>query len=178
MAKHRKAEKIEIRRARATDANLLSVLGAVTFYEAYFEQDDPPDLADYILEAFSLEVIARETENPNVEFYLVFLDGSAVGYAKTRTDTRVDCMTAEKAIELQRIYLVERVFGRGVGERLLNFCLEKARRAGFETLWLGVWRENPRAIRFYEKHGFSRVGTITFPYGSSVGTNLVMEKKL
>lgn len=172
------ARKIEIRRARAADAKLVSLLGAVTFFEAYFEQDDPADLANYIHESFEPEKIRAEIADKNAAFFIIFLDRHAVGYAKLREDSKVDCVKNETAVELQRIYLVERVFGKGIGEILLNHCLETAKQKGFETLWLGVWEENKRALRFYEKHGFKSVGKITFPYGATTGTNLVMEKVL
>jgi diamine N-acetyltransferase len=172
------AGKIKIRRAAAADAQLVSVLGTVTFYEAYFEQDDPHNLAEYIRESFAAEKVRAEIEDENTLFFIIFLDGRAVGYAKMRTDSEHECVNNETAVELQRIYIVERVFGKGVGERLLNHCLETAKSKGFETLWLGVWEENRRAQRFYEKHGFRRVGTLTFPYGEEVGTNFVLEKVL
>jgi len=172
------AANLEIRRAADDDAKLVSVLGAVTFYEAYFEQDTPPDLANYIHESFNLDRILAELADENAVFYIVYRDGGAVGYAKLRTGSKVECIESENSVELQRIYLVERVFGKGVGEVLLNHCLETARARGFETLWLGVWEKNRRAIRFYEKHGFRKVGQITFPYGETVGTNWVMEKVL
>ena len=170
--------KIEIRRAGVSDAGLVSVLGAVTFYEAYFEQDDPHSLADYIHESFEPNKIRAEIEDRHAEFYMIFLNDRAVGYAKLREDSVIDCVKNETAIELQRIYIVERAFGTGVGERLLKHCLATAKRRGFETLWLGVWEENRRAQRFYEKHGFRRVGTLTFPYGETVGINFVLEKVL
>ncbi len=169
---------IEIRQAEQAEAKLISVLGTVTFYEAYFEQDDPADMADYLHESFNLEKILSEIGDQNIRFFIIYLNGRAVGYAKLRTGSKVDCIKTENSIELQRIYLVERVFGRGIGERLLAHCLEIARRDGFETIWLGVWEKNPRAIRFYEKHDFRKVGEITFPYGETVGTNWVMEKVL
>ena len=173
----KKAE-ILIREAGAADAGLISVLGGVTFYEAYFEQDAPPDLANYILDAFEINKIRAEIENPQATFFILYLDGKAVGYAKLREDSEVYCIENETAVELQRIYLVERVFGKGLGKLLLNHCLEYAGQKGFSTLWLGVWEENIRARKFYEKYGFRRVGTITFPYGDTVGTNFVMEKVL
>lgn len=46
---------------------------------------------------------------------------------------------------------------------------------GRAVLWLGVWEENERGLSFYAKHGFERVGTLTFPYGSSVGINAVLQ---
>jgi ribosomal protein S18 acetylase RimI-like enzyme len=172
------ADKIEIRRAAATDAKLVSLLGAVTFYEAYFEQDDPRDLANYIHDSFAPTKILAEIGDETAVFFIVYLNKHAVGYAKMRENTKLDCIETENSVELQRIYLVERVFGRGIGEILLKHCLETARQKGFETLWLGVWEENKRALRFYEKHGFKAVGRITSPYGETVGTNLVMEKDL
>ena len=172
------AGQIEIRRAVPSDAGLISLLGAVTFYEAYFEQDEPDSLADYIHEAFAPNKIRAEIEGADAEFFIIFRNGRAVGYAKLRTGSKADGIESENSVELQRIYVVERVFGKGVGERLLRHCLETARARGFETLWLGVWEENRRAQRFYEKHGFRRVGTLTFPYGDTVGINHVMEKSL
>jgi ribosomal protein S18 acetylase RimI-like enzyme len=168
----------EIRRATTAAAKLVSVLGAVTFYEAYFEQDAPADLANYIHESFNLDKICAEIEDVNSAFFIIYLNNHAVGYAKLREDSTVDCVANETSIELQRIYMVERVFGKGIGERLLKHCLEFAKRKGFKTLWLGVWEENRRAQRFYEKHGFRRVGTLTFPYGETVGINFVLEKVL
>ena len=172
------AGKIEIRRASLDDARLVSLLGTVTFFEAYFEQDDPQDLADYLHESVNPEKISAELASADTEFFILFRNNCAVGYAKMRTGAKAECIKSENSIELQRIYLVERVYGKGVGEALLEFCLDNARRRGFEIVWLGVWQENPRAIRFYEKHGFRKVGEITFPYGETVGRNWVMEKAL
>jgi diamine N-acetyltransferase len=170
------ADNITIRRAAPADAGLVSVLGGVTFYEAYFEQDSPPGLAEYILESFEVNKIRAEIENPRATFFIVYLDGHAVGYAKMRTDSQVDCVPEADAIEIQRIYLVERTFGKGIGAVLLNHCLDFAREQGFSTVWLGVWEENVRAQRFYAKFGFERVGTITFPYGAEVGVNHVLKR--
>lgn len=172
------SENVSIVQASVEDANLIAVLGAVTFYEAYVEQDEPPDLANYIVQSFNPAIIQNELENLNSTFFLVYLNDLAVGYAKLRENNKIECITEENAIELQRIYIIERVYGRGVGEILLNHCLEMAKQKGYKTLWLSVWEENSRAIRFYEKQEFKRVGKMTFPYGSTVGTNLVMKKML
>jgi len=169
---------ITIRRAVQDDDKIISVLGIVTFYEAYFEQDEPLEMAHYLHESFNLSKIRTEIADENTAFFIIFRNETAVGYAKLREGVKYDCIEGENSVELQRIYLVERVYGSGIGEKLLNYCLEFAREKGFETLFLGVWQENPRAVRFYEKHGFRKVGTTTFPYGETFGTNWVMEKRL
>lgn len=170
--------KIEIRKAQETDAKLIRVLGAVTFFEAYFEQDDAHDLANYIHESFDLKKILSEIADKNTTFFIIDLDDHAVGYAKLRENSKVECIKSENSIELQRIYVIERVYGTGIGEQLLKYCLETAKARGFETLWLGVWEENKRAQKFYAKHGFKRVGELEYPYGETVGINFVLEKVL
>jgi len=169
------AENIEIRNAGPADARLLSVLATATFYEAYFEQDDPHNLADYIVESFEVDAIGKQLADPNAAFLIAFCSGCAVGFAKLITGSREPCIAAARTVELKRIYLVERAWRQGVGELLLGRCVEEARRTGMDSIWLGVWQMNARALPFYEKHGFVKMGTLEFPYGDSVGINDVME---
>ncbi|MEO7674286.1 MAG: GNAT family N-acetyltransferase [Pyrinomonadaceae bacterium] len=170
--------KIEIRQASVADARLISVLATATFYEAYYEQDAPHDLAAYIGGSFSLDQIEREVGDPYSTFFIIFLDEKAVGYAKLIAGSRDPSIATTRTIELKRIYILERVWRRGIGEKLLAHCLEAARRLGNESIWLGVWEQNGRGRGFYKKQGFVQTGTLEFPYGDSVGINYVMEKKL
>jgi diamine N-acetyltransferase len=172
------ASRLEIRRAFLADSRLISALGIVTFYEAYFEQDESKDLADYLYESFSVPQIESEIQDPNTCFYVVYSDGKAVGYAKLISGSTTDGVSGLNPVELKRIYLVERVWGSGIGEALLANCIEHAKAGRHDTLWLGVWQENMRGQRFYAKHGFVKVGTLTFPYGETVGINDVMEIRL
>lgn len=167
-----------IRTATVHDAQLLGIVASTSFYEAYFEQDDSHNLAAYCAESFAEDKLADELADPTCSFFLLLRNDRAVGYAKMRRGTTAEGVTPEVSIELQRIYTVERVYGTGAGALLLNHCLEFARGEGFEKLWLGVWEENKRAQRFYEKHGFVQVGTLTFPYGDEVGINYVMNVDL
>ena len=166
---------INVRRATAEDANLLASLATVSFYEAYFEQDDSHDLANYLVENFSPPVISADLAAFESTYLIAFREGKAVGYAKLRDSQVHESVVSENAIELQRFYLIERVWGTGIGEVLLERCLAEAKSMGKEVLWLGVWEENHRGNSFYNRHGFERVGTLTFPYGDSVGINAVMQ---
>lgn len=167
------------RRANTDDANLIAVLGSTTFYEAYFEQDIPSALANYILDSFSPAQIMKEIEEPGSEFLILILDEKAVGYAKLRQNPQAPGVNSGNSIELQRFYLVERVWGTGLAETLLDHVLARANERGFDTLWLGVWTENKRARKFYEKHGFTDTGgRLEFVYDAGIGINIVMEKKV
>jgi [ribosomal protein S18]-alanine N-acetyltransferase len=48
--------------------------------------------------------------------------------------------------------------GAGVGRRLMDYLLERARAAQMADVFLEVRPSNPTAIRLYERLGFTRVG--------------------
>ena len=56
----------------------------------------------------------------------------------------------------------------GVGRRLMDFLLERARAAQMQDVFLEVRPSNPTAIRLYERLGFSRVG-VRKAYYQAVG---------
>ncbi len=168
---------IVIQTATADDAPLLAAVGVVTFYEAYFEQDEPADMATYLSETFSEDAMSAELADDGVTYFICLRDGKAVGYAKLLRGSTAQGV-AKNSVELKRIYLVERVWGLGVGDILLEHCIEAARQEWYDAIWLGVWEENSRARKFYARHGFVEVGTVEFPYGDIVGINRVVEKKL
>ena len=169
---------LSIRQADVSDLKIICALGVTTFYEAYFEQDDSNDLANYVLESFSLTQIESELKNENSTFFIAEIDGCAVGYAKLRENSKADCLESEDAVELQRIYILEKVKGKGVGKALMNYCFETARSKGYKAIWLGVWERNLAAQKFYEKFGFVKTGEMKFPYGKAVGTNYLLKMEL
>lgn len=169
---------IEIRKAAPVDVPLISALATVTFYEAYFEQDTPEDMAKYLAEAFSAKQIAEEIADEKSVFFIALREGKAIGYAKLIAGSTTEGVSGKTPVELKRIYLVERYWGTGIGERLLHHSEVYGRDHGHDSIWLGVWQENSRGQSFYKKHGYQKVGTVTFPYGDTVGINDVMEKKL
>jgi diamine N-acetyltransferase len=169
---------INIRLAGESDAELLSALGTTTFYEAYFEQDVSDDLGAYCVEAFNLAQIKSEIENRQSTFFIAEWQGKAVGYAKLREDSTAPGTENLNGVELQRIYILEKVKGRGVGQALMKRCFAEAARQGYASIWLGVWRYNLPAQQFYEKLGFEKVGELQFKYGDGFETNFVLAKKL
>ena len=61
---------------------------------------------------------------------------------------------------LEQIAIAPALFGSGVGA----FLLDEAKRRCPAGLSLDVNADNPRALRFYEKHGFSRAGSGLNPF--------------
>jgi RimJ/RimL family protein N-acetyltransferase len=56
--------------------------------------------------------------------------------------------------------LVEGYRGKGLGSKLLETCLQKAKEFGLEKVELEVYTTNIPAIKMYEKFGFEQEGLI------------------
>ena len=79
-------------------------------------------------------------------------------------------------VELERLYVRREAIGHGVGAAIMQSCFDEAARAGYETLWLGVWERNQRAITFYRRWGFEEIGSHVFVLGADRQTDRLMER--
>jgi diamine N-acetyltransferase len=73
----------------------------------------------------------------------------------------------------KRLYILEEWTGRRLGDVLMACCLEYVRHSGFGSIWLTVWENNGRAIRFYERWGFQKVGVYDFVVGRDIQKDFV-----
>ena len=167
-----------IRQATATDAALLAEFGARTFYDTFAADNNPEDISAYLAAAFSPEKQAAELADPQASFFVAEMDGRTAGYAQLRAGDVPACVVGARPIELVRMYVAHEWFGCGVGEALMRACVTEALRAGYQTMWLGVWEHNGRAQAFYRKWNFRVVGEHIFQVGSDPQTDLLMERAL
>ena len=174
------SETITIRQATADDAKALTDLAYTTFWDAFAHhpKNAPDDLNHYMRQAFSLEQTTKELAEEKSVFLIAEIDGEPAGYAKIIVDNSEDGITAERPIELNRLYSHQQFLGKGIGQALMNACFERAKAEGHDAMWLGVWEYNPRAQRFYEKNGFRVVGSHVFQLGEDPQTDLLMQRDL
>ncbi len=171
---------ILIRQATVDDAKALTDLAYTTFWDAFAHhpKNAPDDLNHYMRQAFSLEQTLKELGDENSVFLIAELDGEPAGYAKLVTNTTEEGITAERPVELNRLYAHQQFLGKGIGQALMDACFERARTHNHDVMWLGVWEFNPRAQRFYEKNGFRVVGSHVFQLGEDPQTDLLMQREL
>lgn len=167
-----------IRRAREEDAAELSVFAERAFVHAFGAQNDPIDLHLYTSEAFTPTRQLQELTTPGVTCLLADCDGTMVAYAMLRAAAPHHLVQADAPMELQRFYVDAGWHGRGLAASLMEAVLEEARAQGADTLWLGVWEQNPRAIRFYAKQEFTDVGFHEFLLGKDLQRDRVMTRRV
>lgn len=174
------SDQIQIRQSSPDDSRPLTELSYTTFWDAFAHhpKNAPDDISHYMRQAFSLKQITAELAETKNLFLLAEIEGELAGYAKLIFDNIEPGISADNPVELSRLYSHQKFLGKGVGQALMDASFEIANNKGCDVMWLGVWEFNPRAQRFYEKHGFYKVGQHTFLLGSDPQTDLLMQKEL
>lgn len=167
-----------IRRAREQDAAELSVFAERVFVEAFGAQNDPIDLHLYTSEAFTPARQRDEIEAADRAVLLADCEGQLAGYAMVRMHATHTLVQSQAPMELQRFYVDAAWHGRGIAQTLMDAVVQEAQTQGADTLWLGVWELNPRAIRFYEKQGFMDVGFHEFLLGHDLQRDRVLVRAI
>lgn len=165
------------RLATGQDLDLICGMGYRTFYDSFAADNRPEDIQSYLEKAFSASQIGSELDDDRSVFMICEVAGSSVGYIKLSPRRVSPFVTGPNPVELVRIYVEREYIGQGIGKASMQETLEQARARGYQTIWLGVWELNQRAIDFYRKWGFEQVGTQQFVLGDDVQTDLVMELK-
>jgi ribosomal protein S18 acetylase RimI-like enzyme len=169
---------IQIRFAVEEDAGLLADFSRQTFYETFAAQNTKENMELHMAEYYKPEKIQAEIIDP-LNIFLMAYDGDRlVGYAKLNEHIKEESSSLDNPIEIERIYSIKEMLGKGVGKKLMEKCLSVAREKNKKEIWLGVWETNYRAIGFYTHWGFEKFGEHNFPVGNDPQTDWLMKKHL
>ena len=112
---------------------------------------------------------------PENIFLIAEAENTPIGFAQLVMDSKDESIRGIKTLEVRRIYATQEQIGKGVGKALMTASIEEAKQRGCDSIWLGVWEKNPRAIAFYRKWGFQEVGTHIFVLGDDPQRDFIME---
>ncbi|HKV76271.1 MAG TPA: GNAT family N-acetyltransferase [Gemmatimonadales bacterium] len=167
-----------LRAAVPGDAAPLTELSRRTFLATYAVHNTAADMELYLAQSLT-ETQWRDVLERSERRVLLLEDGSAlVGYAEVRQGFTPSSVQTEVPVELSRLYVSAERQGEGLGAVLMQGCIEEALARGGTGLWLGVWQKNGRAIAFYQRSGFTIVGSQIFPLGRDLQEDWVMLRPL
>ena len=173
----------EITTATAADAAQLAAVAAVTFPLACPADSLPEDIERHIATQLSAERFTASIESPR-HTILCLREGDRIGgWSMVVLDQPTDrdvlaALSISPTVELSKFYVHPDHHGAGAAAALMQRTLELAAGSGLPGVWLGVNQENARALRFYTKHGFRRVGTKRFRLGDRFEDDFSMEQSL
>jgi ribosomal protein S18 acetylase RimI-like enzyme len=154
---------ISIKKAGPEHAVLLSELAAQTFLESHGNSASPEDIAAYVAAHYTPEILKTELEHPANIYHIQYYNKQAVGFSKIVLNAPFEGSSSPAVAKLERIYLLKGYYGTNLGPALMDFLLHLMKKEEQVGVWLYVWKENQRAIRFYEKKGFTINGSYDFP---------------
>ena len=172
------AENVNIRAVENSEITQLHKLSLSTFVQAFGSQNTASNMEQYLAEALTSSRIRFEYKNPNSSFFFAEYQSETIGYLKLNQGDAQTEQELSEALEIERIYVIEKFQSLGIGALLLNFSLELARLKKLKQVWLGVWEKNHRAIRFYERNGFVTFSKHEFMLGQELQFDVMMKIEL
>lgn len=167
-----------VSRVVANQVEDLQIISRSTFFETFAEYNSDEDMSNYLEKDMSIQQLTNEFNNPDSLFYFVSSDNKVVGYLKLNSVNLERSASNKKGIEIARIYVLREFHGSSAGQLLFNTALTVAQKNHCDYIWLGVWENNPRAIRFYEKNGFKITGNKKFILGDDVQNDFIMVRSI
>lgn len=167
-----------LKKASSQDLETMQLIGRETFYETFAKSNSETAINKYISANFGTERVKNELSNPGSVFYIATIGGETVGYLKLNTGNAQTENQGDAAIEIERIYVKAAFHGKQIGQLLYEKALEIAMTEHKSFIWLGVWEENQKAIRFYEKNGFIPFDKHVFMMGDEMQIDIMMKKIL
>ncbi|MDO6390331.1 GNAT family N-acetyltransferase [Pontibacter sp. BT731] len=112
----------------------------------------------YLNRCFSEEALRDDLANPNASYFMIQYQDEPVGFMKYNKDKALEGYTDAECLELERLYLVDRASGMGIGKWAVDFTVQYALESGKRVVWLKAM-DSSRSVDFYEQNGFVRWGT-------------------
>lgn len=169
---------MQIRNANISDVPELARFAEAAFRDAFAKDNSKEDMDAYCRSSFSESIQRKEVSDPQVITLVAVENESIIGFAQWVKDSKNKSVASKKTCELKRLYVDAQWHGKGIAQGLIESVIQQSKELEFDILWLGVWENNPKAIRFYEKYGFIKVGEHDFMLGSDRQTDWIMQLKL
>lgn len=151
-----------ITKATPKDAKILAVLAKASFIPAHGHSAPKKDIENYLTANFSEANFIKELENPENHYYIIYHENKIAGYSKITLNTVNENIEQKNVTYMSRLYLLKEFYGLNLGKTLFDFNIEFSKEHNQAGIWLAVWVENDKAIKFYTKMGFKIVGAYDF----------------
>ncbi len=153
---------ISIVRLIPSDSLLLSTIGGTTLIESHGHSAPVEVMQAYVDKAFNIEACRKELVDEDNIFHAIYYNNEPAGYSKIVFDCPHTATTLQPLTKMERLYLLKEFYELKLGQQLMQHAIDLSKAQGEKGMWLNVWKENERAIRFYQKNGFEIVGESEF----------------
>jgi len=156
---------------------VLAQIGASTFYDSYKDENSESDMQAYISNTYTIEKLATNLKDENIVYFLAYNITGDIGYVKlllNQTNSKLEGNSAE----IEKIYVRKQFHGKGIAQQLMQFTIDFCKQQHYQNIYLGVWQENHKALKFYNKMGFQTFDIRTFQLGERLCDDYMLSLSL
>ena len=166
-----------LRPATPSDALALSVLASQVFVETYGPEGISPRFAREVTQTFDVRALASLLAGGDTRVVVAEEADRLQGFVQWRAGQQALLPDLPSA-EVQRLYVLRALAGRGIGSRLLARAEGDAASLGAKQSWLTAWVGNKSALAFYARRGYGAAGTAPYVFEDESWDNQVLVKPL
>ncbi len=133
---YRKIRKEDNEQVRFVIRTSLEEFGGKRPGTAYYDEE-----LDNMFEAYN---------KPRAAYFVAVADGKVVGTGGIQHLNGTD----ENICELQKVYLLKKYRGHGIGRHIVELCIQKAQKFGYDAIYLETFPNMKSAQKLYLKLGF------------------------
>lgn len=165
-------EEVIYRDALEDDISSLCSFGAQEFTRTFGHLYPPEDLAFFLQDSYTPKIIGNWISDPNYKVILSIYKNEIIGYIVAGICDLEHHDITKDDIEIKKLYIHPSQFGKGISHQLMKLMLEyivdKQTKLNLLSsfIYLGVWENNFRAQKFYNKYNFNRVGEHLYIVGN------------
>ncbi len=165
---------VEFKKIEITDWAKIQKIAYETWPNT-FGQVIPEEQINYMLQLiYNEESLKKQILEKSHNFILAEKDNQPLGFTSYEIN-----YNSEPQLMIHKLYILPATQGLGIGTKFLNLLSGIAQVNKNNQLSLKVYYENTKAIGFYEKYGFKKIGTETTDIGNNYNVlDNVMVKKL
>ena len=168
---------ITYRDATPADGAVLGGIARATFIDTFGTLYALEDMATFLQQG-SDAAYAAELADPDIAVRFALTGGAPIGFCKVSSLKLPAPDPTPGAMELRQLYIYQPWQGLGIADVLTDWAKDTARSRGAPEIWLSVFTENPRARRFYARHGFEEVAPYHFMVGDQADEDILCRARL
>ncbi|MBL7743157.1 MAG: GNAT family N-acetyltransferase [Chitinophagaceae bacterium] len=166
---------ITIIKANFAHAAVIASIGKKSFRNAFGQLfKSKEELFDYLEHAYDPVKLTKSLKKGENVYFLAMIENVPAGFAKVKINSLNEYIEPIAQMELQKLYVLPEYQGTGAGTALIEEVKRFAHDINPDYLWLDTYINNEKAIRFYEKNGFEKLGKDLFTIGTQTFDYYIM----
>lgn len=168
---------MKIEPAKISDCKNIASLAVQVWLDTYATEGIRDVFTEYVWNELSPQNITKKFVEDDHKFFTVKKNNHLIGFVEMNEESPSP-MDENSRLEIDKLYIQNNFCGKNIGTDIINFLCDYYKSSEFNEMWLTVYENNLRAIKFYQKNNFLETGEFYFQLEDESHRNLVMTKKI